>query len=262
MMKQAFLAASALCAVAACDRDQPTENEPKTGEIVEESAEDVEEGAARVGEEVSAAAKEAADATGDFIENELSQTNARGFTVRNIIGESVRGSDGTALAIIDDLLFSREGMLRAVVLKDGAFLGLGGEPATIAADRFAFAIGGDGEIAVTAAMSDGELRQMTESLAYNPTGGLMEQSGNLISMDEFTGAAVVNANGDKVADIFDIILAAPGRFETFILSTGGLGAVGNRLVALDLETLDINHDTGVITVVSAPDFETLPTFEY
>ena len=262
MLKRSLLAATALCTAAACSRDVATENEPAPGEIVEESAETIEDGAARAGEEISAAASEAADATGDFIENELSQSNARGFTVRNIIGESVRGSDGAALAVIDDLLFSDAGLLRAVVLKDGAFLGLGGEPATLAADRFAIVTAGSGEISVTAQMGDGELKQMTESLAYNPTGGLLEQSGNLLSMDELIGRTVVNVNGDKVADVFDVILAPPGRFETIILSTGGLGALGNRLIAMDLEAVDIDPDTGVIAVRSAPDFNTLPTFEY
>ena len=147
-MKYALLIAASSALSISCARDEPVENEPKPGEIVEESAEDIEEGAARVGEEISAAAGEAADATGDFIENELSQANARGFTVRNVIGESVRGQDELAIAVIDDLLFSPDGMLRAVVLKDGSFLGLGGEPATVSADRFAFAIHGDGDVAV------------------------------------------------------------------------------------------------------------------
>ena len=261
MLRHALLAATALCA-AACDRDGPTENDPKPGEIVEESAEDVGEGAARAGEEISAAAGEAVDAAGDFVENELSQSNAKGFTVRNIIGESVRGEDGMAIAAIDDLLFSREGVLRAVVLKDGSFLGLGGKPATIGADRFAFIESGDGGMAVTAEMSNGELKQMTESLAYNPTGGVAGEAGNLLSIRELVGKSVVNANGDKIAEIFDVILTPPGRFETIILSTGGLGAIGNRLIALGVDDVAIDPDSGVIAVAAAPDFDSLPTFEY
>ncbi len=261
-MRYAILLAASSTLAVACARDEPVENEPKPGEIVEESAEDVGEGAARVGEEISAAASEAADTAGDFIENELSQANARGFTVRNIIGESVRGEDRLAIAEIDDLLFSRDGALRAVVLKDGAFLGLGGDPATITADRFAFAISGDGDIAVTVAMTDGELRQMTESLAYHPTGGLIQNPGDLMSVSELIGAPVVNENGDKVADMFDIILADPGRFETAVLSVGGLGALGNRLVSLDMTSLLVDDNTGAIRVVTAPDFDAMPTFEY
>lgn len=261
-MKYALLIAASSALSISCARDEPVENEPKPGEIVEESAEDIEEGAARVGEEISAAAGEAADATGDFIENELSQANARGFTVRNVIGESVRGQDELAIAVIDDLLFSPDGMLRAVVLKDGSFLGLGGEPATVSADRFAFAIHGDGDVAVTVEMTDGELKQMTESLAYEPSTGLMENPGNLMSMSELTGAPVVNENGDKVADMFDIILAPPGCFDAAILSVGGLGAVGNRLVSLDMSSLAIENDNSAILVLSAPDFDAMPTFEY
>ncbi|MCK5748490.1 MAG: hypothetical protein KAH44_19900, partial [Oricola sp.] len=77
MLKHALMAAAVLGA-AACGRDAATENEPKTGEIIEESAEDVGDTAARAGEEIAAAADEAVDETGDFIENELSQANARG----------------------------------------------------------------------------------------------------------------------------------------------------------------------------------------
>lgn len=261
-MKYVILLAASSTLAVACARDEPVENEPKTGEIVEESAEDVGEGAARVGEEISAAASEAADSAGDFIENELSQANAKGFTVRNIIGESVRGEDRMAIATIDDLLFSSDGMLRAVVLKDGAFLGLGGAPATITADRFAFAISGDGDIAVTVNMTDGELRQMTESLAYHPTGGVIDNPGDLMSMSELIGAPVVNENGDKVADMFDVLLVDPGRFETAVLSVGGLGALGNRLVSLDMTSLLVDNGSGAIRLVMAPDFDTMPTFEY
>ncbi|WP_428408578.1 hypothetical protein [Hyphococcus sp.] len=261
-MKYAILLAASSMLAVACARDEAVENDPKAGEIVEEGAEDIEEGAARVGEEISAAAGEAADAAGDFIENELSQSNARGFTARNIIGESVRGEDKLAIAVIDDLLFTPDGMLRAVVLEDGAFLGLGGKPATVSADRFAFAIHGDGGVAVTVTMTDGELKQMTESLAYEPAAGLMENPGNLMSMSELLGASVVNENGDKVADMFDIILADPGRFDTAILSVGGLGAVGNRLVSVDISSLAIDRNYGAVRLLSAPDFDALPTFEY
>lgn len=261
MLKHALMAAAVL-GTAACGRDAATENEPKTGEIIEESAEDVGEASARAGEEISAAADEAVDATGDFIENELSQANARGFTARNVIGESVRGADGTAIAVIGDLLFSREGVLRAVVLKDGSFIGLGGKPATVGADRFAFIVGADGEVAVTAQMTNGELQQMTASLAYQPTEAMAEQPGNLLSMNELTGRTVVNANGDKIAEIFDVILAEPGRFETIILSTGGIGILGNRLIALDVNDVAIDPDNGVIAATDAPNFDQLETFEY
>ena len=55
-MKYALLIAASSALSISCARDEPVENEPKPGEIVEESAEDIEEGAARVGEEISAAA--------------------------------------------------------------------------------------------------------------------------------------------------------------------------------------------------------------
>lgn len=261
MLKHALMAAAVFSA-AACGRDAVTENEPKPGEIVEESAEDVGDASSRAREEISAAADEAVDATGDFIENELSQANARGFTARNVIGESVRGADGTAIAVIGDLLFSRDGVLRAVVLKDGSFLGLGGKPATIGADRFAFSLDAAGEVAVTAELTNGELKQLTASLAYQPTQTMTDEPGNLISMNELTGRAVVNANGDKIAEIFDIILTEPGRFETVILSTGGIGVLGDRLIALDIADVTIDPDSGVVAAASAPNFDGVQTFEY
>jgi hypothetical protein len=83
-----------------------------------------------------------------------------------------------------------------------------------------------------------------------------------MSMSELLGASVVNENGDKVADMFDIILADPGRFDTAILSVGGLGAVGNRLVSVDISSLAIDRNYGAVRLLSAPDFDALPTFEY
>ncbi len=262
MKKQLLASAAIMLAVTACGSDEPSENEPKPGEIIEEGAEDTGDAASRAGEEISAAAGEALDEAGDFVENELSQSNARGFTVRNIIGESVRGDDNAAIGVIDDLLFDDTWLLRAVVLKDGSFLGLGGEPATIGADRFAFSVNGEGDVAVRASLTDGELRQMTKSLAYQPSDGAGFNPGNYVSIRQLMKLPVDNENGDKVADPFDVILMEPGRFHKMIISVGGLGAIGNRLVAIEMNNVLINTDRGSITISGAPDFDSLPTFEY
>lgn len=261
-----FLALSSATVLAisagACGRDEPTPNEPKPGDIAEEAAQDAARNLEDAGEDISAAVDEAVENTAEFAENELSQSNAKGFTARNIIGASVRNRDGEALAIIDDLLFSDNQQLRAVVIRDGAFLGLGGDNAIISADKFEFGVAGDGEMIILAQFADGELRQMTESLAFEPTDGVINP-GNLMSAREFLERSIVNANGDEIADPFDIIFGRPGQWGELILSVGGIGAVGNRLVAIDAAMVDVNPATGDLRLAAnAPNLDSLPTFEY
>ena len=262
-MIRLFSATAIAVALAACGQpDRPTQNEPDTGDVVEEAADDIGDAAETVGEEVSAAVDEAVDSAANFAENELSQSNALGFTVRNVIGSSVRDANGDVAAIIDDLLFDDMRIIRAVVVRDGAFMGLGGDEAVISADKFAFLVDDDREMAIRVDITDGELKQMTESLASRPTDGVVTP-GNLTSAKQFLDRPVVNINGDEIADPFDILLAPPGQWETLILSVGGIGAIGNRLVAVDAATLKVNDSTGTLYLdYAAPDLDALPTFEY
>ncbi|WDI30802.1 PRC-barrel domain-containing protein [Hyphococcus flavus] len=248
--------------VAACGQDNASPNEPKPGDIAEEAADDTTDTLEDAGEEISAAVNDAARDAADMAENELSQSNAKGFTARNIIGASVRDRNGKALAVIDDLLFSDTRHLRAVVIRDGAFLGLGGDNAIIGADRFDFAVAADGEMIITAEIAEGELRQMTDSLAFEPTDGVINP-GNLMSVNRFLDRSIVNSNGDEIADPFDIVFGMPGHWGELIVSVGGLGAIGNRLVSIDSALITMDGGSGDLRLAdNAPDLDTLPTFEY
>lgn len=261
-IRPAAATAVALVLAACGQQDQPTRNDPETGDVVEEAADDIGDAAETVGEEVSAAVDDAVDSAAKFAENELSQSNALGFTARNVMGASVRDINGDVAAIVDDLLFDDMRIVRAVVVRDGAFMGLGGDEAIISADKFAFYVDEDREMVMTVDVTDGELKQMTESLAYEPTDGVINP-GNLVSVKQFLSRPIDNINGDKVADPFDILLAEPGQWDTLILSVGGIGAIGNRLVAIDSDTLKVNDATGTLYLdYAAPDLDALPTFEY
>lgn len=261
-MRKLLVSSALFALVTACANDEAAENEPEPGDIVEEAAETTGDVIENVGEEISAAVNDAAEGAAEFAENELSQSNARGFTVRNLIGESVSDADGQVLAVVDDLLFTEDGQLAAVVLRDSAILGFGGDNAVVSADRFQFAVASDGDMVISAQMNDGELKQMTESLAYEPTEGVINP-GNLISMNRFLDQPVKNINGDEVADPFDIMLAPPGVWDDIVVSVGGVGAIGNRLVLIDDSLIDFDKDSqGLRLNQAAPDLKTLPTFEY
>ncbi|WP_425408548.1 PRC-barrel domain-containing protein [Hyphococcus sp.] len=257
-----LLAASLSVGLSACADDESTANEPKPGDIAEEAADETGEAIEDAGEELSAAVDTAVRETANFAENELSQSNARGFTARNVIGATVRDASGESLAIIDDLLFSNDRQLRAVVIRDGAFMGLGGDNAVISADRFRFGVAGNGEMIISAEVNDGDLRQMTESLAFEPTDGVINP-GNLLSVREFLDRPIVNANGDEIADPFDILYGDLGQWRSLIVSVGGVGAIGNRLVEINPALVRLDASSSKLLLDdSAPDLDALSTFEY
>lgn len=256
----ALLAFAAIAA--SCSEEPPVENEPKPADFVEEGVEDTADAGADLAEKVSVATEKALESAGETLQTELAQSNAKGFTVRNILGEPVQDQNGAAIAVVDDLLFDSTGYLRALVLRDESFLGLGGKRATVGADMFAFALTSNDEVEIRATLTNGELEQMTKSLASNPSVGAGNNPGNLISIVALLERPIENRNGDEVADAFDLVLAAPGRIDSMLVSVGGVGAIGNRLVQIPIRDVEIDYAQGHIYATDAPDFDALPTFEY
>lgn len=263
-----FAMPAALLALSACggaDRgDQPT-NEPGVGEYTEEAAADAGEIVEDAGEAIAQGAENATNAIGAAIQQEIDDINALGMTARNILDEEVRTRRGDAAAWVDDLLFTRTGRPVLAVLREGGMFGLGDDLVIVTVQRFIMTEDELGDISVVITLTDQELEALGDGITYLPAdfsvGGEVDTS--LMSARKILDAAIYNAEGEKVADMYDFILGREWNIESAILSDGGLADIGDRLVRIDWSAITISADNASFeTTSTTPDFDTLPRFEY
>jgi len=76
------------------------------------------------------------------------------------------------------------------------------------------------------------------------------------------GGTVVNAAGDKVGTVDDIIIGSDGKGVYAILSVGGFLGVDTKLVAVDYTSLQISADKIELSGASKDSLEQLPAFTY
>jgi putative membrane protein len=67
------------------------------------------------------------------------------------------------------------------------------------------------------------------------------QPGQVVSIEEVLGASVVNAEGDEVAEIEDVVLGDGDQYYA-ILSVGGFLGIGDKKVAVPLDQLQLGED--------------------
>ena len=67
------------------------------------------------------------------------------------------------------------------------------------------------------------------------------EPGQVVSIEEVLGASVVNAEGDEVAEIEDVVLGQGDQYYA-ILSVGGFLGIGDKKVAMPLDQLQLGED--------------------
>lgn len=263
---RAIAIAACAASTAACgnDESQPT-NEPgaeeraeevaaATGDVLEEAGEAAVEGIEAVVENVGAA-----------IEKELDDINALGLTVRNLLNEDVRTPGGGVAAKIEDILFDEEGNPALFQLREGGIFGAGDDLVMVVPQRLVITTLSNNELSVEVSLSEAELEKLGESTAFLPAdfsvGGNIET--DLISSRKLLASVVYNSEGEKVADIYDLLLGVEWNIEHVVVSRGGLGEVGDRLTSAPLSSFVMTEDRSALrTTLLAPDFDALPTFSY
>ena len=63
----------------------------------------------------------------------------------------------------------------------------------------------------------------------------------MVSIEEVLGASVVNAEGDEVAEIEDVVLGQGDQYYA-ILSVGGFLGIGDKKVAVPFDQLQLGED--------------------
>lgn len=76
------------------------------------------------------------------------------------------------------------------------------------------------------------------------------------------GATVVDATGEELGEVYDIVKGPDGS-DQLIVETGGFMGIGGRLVAVPLDTMTTDPDTGLVTLsaMNAEEFATLDDYE-
>ena len=84
-------------------------------------------------------------------------------------GTSVLGSDGAKIGSVDDILFERNGSIKALVIGVGGFLGIGAKEVAIPFKQFQVVSGTDGKADVlTLSMTKEQLADAQDFKAYEP----------------------------------------------------------------------------------------------
>lgn len=87
-------------------------------------------------------------------------------------------------------------------------------------------------------------------------------SGYVLSANELIGQDVLDAKGDKIADIDDLLVAQDGKTVVAVLSVGGFVGIGDKLVAVPYQNLTIGADKVMLSGKSKTDLEAMTEFEY
>ena len=84
-------------------------------------------------------------------------------------GTDVLGADGTKVGSVDDILFDRNGQIKAIVVGVGGFLGIGSKDVALEFNNFQVIPGKDGNAdQLKLAMRKEELKAATEFQRYQP----------------------------------------------------------------------------------------------
>jgi putative membrane protein len=114
---------------------------------------------------------------------------------------------------------------------------------------------------VTAAAGQGEqpdaAAQQQESMQQQPT----TQPEQAMSIDQVLGSKVVNANGDEVGEIEDLVLDQ-NQTHYAVLSVGGFLGIGDKKVAIPLEDLQLGEDeVYLMTSATEEQLEQMPEYD-
>ena len=81
-------------------------------------------------------------------------------------------------------------------------------------------------------------------------------------MTDLIGMSVTNPQGEEVGDVQDVLFTKDGSISGVVLSVGGFLGIGDKLVALPWDTVEVNYEEDVALIDMAKDqLETAPPFK-
>lgn len=201
---------------------------------------------------------------------------------------------------IDDVVLTKDGELRGVLLDIGGFLGIGARSVMVDMDELYFVADETtaedlSDFSVVATLTREELENLPEWDGELLTTGFaasdanmtaeapMDQTAAAIGGDdalegyepiptaELTAERVLGANvygmeGEDIATVDDLILDADGQITQAVMDVGGFIGVGTYTVALDIADIDVmwnaeSEDVRAQVSMTQEELEALPEYE-
>jgi sporulation protein YlmC with PRC-barrel domain len=181
-----------------------------------------------------------------------------------IIGRDLLDASNEKIGSIDSVMLGRDGKVQAVVVNAGGFLGLGERQ--VAIDWADIRVSDEGK-RITTALTRDQLKALPEyryadeqkrgtvfgTARRENDGSTVQAQGkdapvvdasSLVAYRSKTiiGAKVVNAEGDSVGQVKELLIGANGMVRGALITTGGFLGLGERDVAVDWRDLTLARD--------------------
>ncbi len=220
----------------------------------------------------------------------LSAANGQ-IRASTVMGKTVYGPDDKSIGEVSDLVLEKEGGTRAALIDVGGFLGIGSKTVAIPFNQLQFSqTANDTEPKVTVAMAKDQLEQLpaykpmdritsvpqpadnniaaqqpadqkpADQMAANPkpmTTGSIDSNGHAtfaaqqISASELIGKTVYGTDDTNLGEVSDVVFNKSGDIDAVVVDVGGFLGIGEKPVALDINTLNFRVDEGGNLIVSA-----------
>ena len=83
-----------------------------------------------------------------------------------------------------------------------------------------------------------------------------------LSAEQLIGAEVLNASGDEIGEVEDLVIGSDNKVETAIVQVGGFLGVGSKNVAVNIEQLrQSTGKKGFTTSMTKEELKTLPEYK-
>lgn len=181
-----------------------------------------------------------------------------------IIGRDLLNVSNERIGSIESVMLGRDGRVQAVIVNAGGFLGLGER--YVAIDWADIRVSEEGKRIMTALTRDqlealpeyryaDEKKRGTAFGTADPKGddntaqaggkdAPVVDASSLVAYKSkaIIGAKVVNAEGDSVGQVKELLIAANGMVRGALITTGGFLGLGERDVAVDWRDLTLARD--------------------
>ncbi len=195
----------------------------------------------------------------------ISDLSVGAVSAKTLIGARVRDARGEAVATVEDLIIDESGDLRVIVVAQGGFLGVGEKTAPVPARNVVVYWTEEGRIELRTDLTGDELARASGTVYVvrsEVAGGGNE---DLLAASTLMKANVVNPRGVDMAALDDVIFNRRRDVTHVILSVGGFLGVGDKRVAVPLDSLTIIKTREGLKLeldTSRETLEALPAFRY
>lgn len=217
----------------------------------------------------------------------IGKADASGYMASKLIGHEVYESsakDAKSIGDIEDVLLSKDGQAKAVIIGVGGFLGVGEKDVAVDFDRLKMETTADGNLRIVSGATRAELEaaagyerhtmgdtvsRTVDKATAAVTGtaaatkdkmadrksfleGKTKVARDSVSVDKLVGARVYDSNWNDVGEVSKLVTTGAGATDAVVIDVGGFLGIGEKPVAVDYSSLDIYRDKSGDLYVAAP----------